>query len=154
MFWVALASLIISIALGVDQVYAQSLYNDRNSELSKETTNILNAISQDQSLTSQLLDAYNRKDGVLMADLLNSSPFGSRYKKIKQEYLKNKENIKESTEKLNYISSESVKAQNAINEANQKNQSTGSAVIDSIKGLTDGGMIDYKYNPFNNNKKG
>lgn len=154
MFWVALASLIISIALGVDQVYAQSLYNDRNSAISKETTNILNAISQDQSLTNQLLDAYNRKDGVLMADLLNSSPFGSRYRKIKQEYLKNKKNIEESTEKLNYISSESVKAQNAINEANQKNQSTGSAVIDSIKGLTDGGMIDYKYNPLNNNKKG
>lgn len=154
MFWVALASLIISVALGVDQVVAQSLYNDRSSSISKETTKILNAISEDQNLTSQLLDAYNRKDSGLMADLLNSSPFGNRYHKIKQEYVKNKRNIEQSTEKLNDISSESVKAQNAINEANQKNQTTGSALVDSIKGLTNGGMVDYKYNPINNNIKG
>lgn len=154
MFWVALASLIISTAVGVDQAVAQSLYSDRSSKLAKETTKILNAISQDQNLTTQLLEAYNRKDNALMTDLLNSSPFGNRYHMLKQEYLKNKRNIEQSTEKLNDISSESVKAQNAINEANQKTQTTGSAFIDSIKGLTNGGMIDYKYNPVNTNKKG
>lgn len=129
-----LISLVLSIALSIDQAVAAGLAKDRNSTLTKAASQVANKITKDQAILSQLRDAYNRRDNELASAILQQSPFSSSFSKIRQAYNENKSKLKQVEADVKDQQIKASQAQGEVNDKLAKAQSSGSTIVDLISG--------------------
>lgn len=127
-------SLIISVAFQVDAVAANKMAQNKQSEITKQATQIAKDISKDQALVSKLLTAWQKKDTDLASELLYSSPFGTRIMKLRNA----KDNASKKVDELNKeainLQNEAAKHESEAQKKASEVQSSGSAVVDLISG--------------------
>lgn len=131
-----IASLVLSAALSVDQAVGAGLYKQRNTELSRQASQLTNQITKDQALLTKLRDAYNRRDAELGSAILQQSPFSSSFSKIRQAYNENKSKLKSIDSDIEKAQVNAAEAQNKMAEKQASGNTTGSAIVDLITGAT------------------
>ena len=144
-------SLVLSIALSVDQMTAAGLAKNRNSKLTKAAAEITDKIVQDQALLTQLRDAYNRRDNELASAILQQSPFSSSFSKIRQAYNENKLKVRKIDEDIKQQQINASKSQGEINRKLDKSQTSGSAIVDLISGTATMDTTTPKYDSIGGN---
>lgn len=139
-----LVATIISAAMSIDMALANALAKDRNSNITRQASKIASQIAKDNALLDELQYAYETRDNQLAQNLLNSSPVGSRFQQLRNEKL----NLEKSISKVNQLRSQvkiaEIEANNKINEASATAQTSGSAIIDLIKGGITSTPVEYK----------
>lgn len=131
---IMLVEAIFAIATAVDTSVAQGLANKRNTEISKNANELAKEVAEDEALANKLLSAYQMKDTELFQNLLNSSPFGSRFRQLKREYQDNKTDINKVQNELQRIQSEGQAAQTEMSNKAAKSQTSGEVIADLISG--------------------
>lgn len=131
-----LVSLVISVAFQVDATVASKKANDRNSNITKQATQIANNIAKDQALVNKLLVAWQNKDTQLASDLLYSSPFGTRVRKLKQAKDQAERNVEELNKEAINLQQKQSKLDSETSENQSKSSTSGSAVTDLISGTS------------------
>lgn len=129
-----IVSLVISVAFQVDAVAANKMAQDRQSDITKRATQIAKDISKDQALVQKLLTAWQKRDNDLASELLYSSPFGSRVRKLRDAKDKAAENVNELNKEAINLQEKQSKADSQAQEASSSSQTSGSAVVDLISG--------------------
>lgn len=132
----AIAGLIISTAFSVDQTVANKMYNDRSSNISKVANEIARQVMKDQSLVQKLQQAWINHDNKLATDILNSSPFGTRIRKLREAKDISERNVRELTDESTELQERLSRNESQASQAMTKAQTSGSAIVDLISGAS------------------
>lgn len=130
----AIATIIISIVLGVDSAVAQTIYKNKVSKITKEANTIATQIAKDSNLVNKLLQAQADHNSKLLQSLLMTSPGGARLRALEEEYSKSNaalNNLRKREEELQTRQSQlSAETNQKMSDAT----TSGSAIVDLISG--------------------
>lgn len=130
----AIATIIISIVLGVDSAVAQTMYKNKVSKITKEANAIATQIAKDSNLVNKLLQAQADNNSKLLQSLLMTSPGGARLKALEEEYSKSNATLRDLRKREEELQTKQSKLAAETNQQMADATTSGSAIVDLISG--------------------
>lgn len=130
----AIATIIISIVLGVDSATAQVIYKNKVSSITREANKLATQLAKDSNLVNKLLQAQADNNNKLLQSLLMASPGGARLKALEAEYAKSNATLKDLRKREEELQTKTSKLAAETNQKITDATTSGSAVVDLISG--------------------
>lgn len=125
---------IISLLTGVDQTTGVAIANNKQHKLTVEANHIFQSLLNSTTDSRKILDALVKQDASLAQNLISSSPFGSRFPKLREARDKNHRAIQRENDIIAQKEKDYNKAQNDYNQDMIAANTSGSVIVDLING--------------------